>query len=338
MPRTRSPFRVISCGFSKSLTGVFAAAGLFAAAMVVQSGAAHAGNTLLMQHVAGDMKSGKRGGMRELRPRKDGGSYAGKSSHTNGWDDGGWDDGGGRKTARNDSGHYGSSGYGHDDGGYDGDGQYRKSRRGGDGRLRNANQVRNSNRNFNTNVNTNRNVNNNINTNRNVNRNVNRNTNFNTAVNRNNITIENNILLGERRSGVRYVGGGKHRSVRFAGGVRRVSSTNTVSSRRMTKSKVGRYRLRGSTIMHGRRGSGGGFNNSGMIVVSINNHSNNSGMSEVAGSSVTQTNVSDCAYGTYCTINLGGPKIITYNDVADIEDGEFTGHDDVPEDDLRYAK
>ena len=304
MPRTRSPFRVISCGFLKPLTGVFAAAGLFAAAMVLPGINAHAGNTLLMQHVAGDMKSGKRGGMRELRPRKDG--Y--QNSHG---------DYGGRRGGSSDMAKY------DDGGGYGGDGSYRKG--GGKG---------NGDRNFLRNSNRNTNVNNNINTNRNVNTN----TNVNTAVNRNNITIENNILLGERRSGVRYVGGGKHRSVRYAGGVRRVSSTHTVSSRRMAKSKVGSYRLRGSTVMHGRRGGGGGFHNSGMIVVSINNHSNNSGMSEVAGSSVTQSNVSDCAYGTYCTINLGGPKIITYNDVADIEDGAFTGHDDVPEDDLRYAK
>ena len=316
MPRTRSPFRVISCGFLKPLTGVFAATGLFAAAMALSSVDAQAGNTLLMQHVAGDMKGGgnshKSGGMRELRPRKDG--Y--QNSHG---------DYGSRRGGSSDMAKY--------DGKYDGSGHY--SDGGGKGHG-DRNLLRNSNRN--TNVNTNRNVNNNVNTNRNVNRNVNRNTNVNTAVNRNNITIENNILLGERRSGVRYVSGGKHRSVRYAGGVRRVSSTHTVSSRRMAKSKVGSYRLRGSTVMHGRRGGGGGFNNSGMIVVSINNHSNNSGMSEVAGSSVTQSNVSDCAYGTYCTINLGGPKIITYNDVADIEDGEFTGHDDVPEDDLRYAK
>ncbi len=30
-----------------------------------------------------------------------------------------------------------------------------------------------------------------------------------------------------------------------------------------------------------------------------------------------------CDYGTYCTIDLGGPKIITFNDVADIENGEI---------------
>ena len=301
MPRTRSPFRVISRGLSRQLTGVLATASLLAAAMVLQSGDAHAGNTLLMQHVAGDMKSGKRGGMREMRPRKDGrhGDYDSRR-------------GGSPDMAK-----------------YDGGGSHGTERR-----RKGRNLLHNTNRN--TNVNTNRNVN--TNTNRNVNRNVNRNTNVNTAVNRNNITIENNILLGERRSGVRYVGGGKHRSVRYAGGVRRVSSTHTVSSRRMTKSKVGSYRLRGSTVMHGKRGRGGGFHNSGMIVVSINNHSNNSGLSEVAGSSVTHSNVSDCAYGTYCTINLGGPKIITYNDVADIEDGEFTGHDEISEDDLRYAK
>ena len=338
MPRTRFPFRVFYRGFSKPLTGVFAAAGLLTAAFVAAPQDAYAGNSLLMQHVAGDMKgSRKAGGMREMRPRKDGGSHGRQNGGSSGWDDGY----GGRKTARNESGHYGSRGHGYEDGGYGGrDGQYRKGRRGGDGGLRNDNQVRNSNRNTNTNTNTNtnRNVNNNINTNRNVNRNVNKNRNVNTAVNRNNITVENNILLGERRSGVRYVGGGKHHSVRYGGGARRVSSTHTVSSRRMAKSKVGRYRLGGNTLVHGGRGGGGGFSNSGMIVVSINNHSNNSGMSEVAGSSVTQSNVSDCAYGTYCTINLGGPKIITYNDVADIEDGEFTGHEDVPDYDLRYAK
>ncbi len=46
---------------------------------------------------------------------------------------------------------------------------------------------------------------------------------------------------------------------------------------------------------------------------------------EIAGgeTSATRSIQEDCAYQTYCTIDLGGPKIITFNDAGDIENGEL---------------
>ena len=47
-------------------------------------------------------------------------------------------------------------------------------------------------------------------------------------------------------------------------------------------------------------------------------------MREIAGSSVKGPGDSTvCKYGTYCTIDLGGPKIITFNDVGDINEEDL---------------
>lgn len=55
------------------------------------------------------------------------------------------------------------------------------------------------------------------------------------------------------------------------------------------------------------------------------------GFYEIAGGgqgAPAVSNGDDCAYGTYCTIDLGGPKIITYNDAGDIKDGELTNDEE----------
>ena len=122
MPRTLFPFRVSFRGFSKPLTGLAAVAGLFAAALAVQGENAHAGNSLLLQHVAGDMKggmkSGRTGGMRELRPRKGEYNGSGNSGSRHGSSGMASHDG-----SKYDSSKYDSAKY---DGGYDDGSRYRK--------------------------------------------------------------------------------------------------------------------------------------------------------------------------------------------------------------------
>ncbi len=152
------------------------------------------------------------------------------------------------------------------------------------------------------------NSNRNRNFNSNTNRNTNSNTNVNTNTNTNNVTVENNIRLniGNRqlaksRSGVSLSASQRNTSTfrQIAGGTRTV---------------VTKRRLRGGGQHYGGgRGVATGFSAGGLVVIA--------GAGAGAQGSAQIAN-DDCAYGTYCTIDLGGPKIITYNDVADYyEDG-----------------
>ena len=56
-------------------------------------------------------------------------------------------------------------------------------------------------------------------------------------------------------------------------------------------------------------------------------------MDQIAGNG-RGASVDDCAYGTYCTIDLGGPKIITFNDVADIQEGQFSDEQQIQNEEL----
>ena len=135
---------------------------------------------------------------------------------------------------------------------------------------------------------------------------------------------------------VRYVSGGVGGSVRY-GSAKRRHTVGSQTAIRASKSKVvrGRYGSADNS-----QKSGGGFANSGMIIVSINNNSNNNGMREIGGGTqAASAGATHCAYGSYCTIELGGPKIITFNDVGDIGNGALVDEDlDVPAPDIIYAK
>jgi len=133
-----------------------------------------------------------------------------------------------------------------------------------------------------------------------------------TNTNINNINIDNNINVvtsntATVRSGVKYVGG-KQTNIKTAG---KVHETYRIKKTRMGVDTRSHTRTKG------------GFVNSGLIVLNINTGAPQ--MQEVAGS--VDVGEADCAYGSFCTINLGGPKIITFNDVADISDGEFAVED-----------
>jgi len=113
-----------------------------------------------------------------------------------------------------------------------------------------------------------------------------------------------------RRSGVTHIGS---RSMGHKRGWHEVAGHTTIIKRRMHAGlkhghrKYARYHLDGS-----------------LIVLGVET-ATNTGMAPIAGSDGA------CDYGTYCTINLGGPKIITFNDVADyrgdapIDEGEVEG-------------
>ena len=58
-----------------------------------------------------------------------------------------------------------------------------------------------------------------------------------------------------------------------------------------------------------------GFSAGGLVVIA------GAGSQSSAQASAQVAN-NDCAYGTYCTIDLGGPKIITFNDVEDYYEEE----------------
>lgn len=105
--------------------------------------------------------------------------------------------------------------------------------------------------------------------------------------------------------------------------------------------KAGDHRARHATTASGHRrglyagnrhgGAAIGWSNSGLIVVTVNNGVHN-GMSEIAGGNGSaggsaggggSAGLQDCEYGSYCSIDLGGPKIITFNDIGTIRDGEL---------------
>jgi hypothetical protein len=133
-----------------------------------------------------------------------------------------------------------------------------------------------------------------------------------TIKNHNNISIENNIKVvtsntATVRGGVKYIGS-KQTNIKTAGKIRETyrvkKSTMGVTTKNTASTRVG-------------------FVNTGLIVLNINTGAPQ--MQEVAGS--VDVSGADCAYGSFCTIDLGGPKILTYNDVADIEGGEFVTED-----------
>ena len=157
---------------------------------------------------------------------------------------------------------------------------------------------------------------------------------------------------GEARAGVRYHRGG-HETKRGRGGPKVVITEPApekplnVSSRQVGhdgrrhegrrhdrhSASQSRSRHRGDArITRGRSGlyAGGrhggaaiGWSNSGLIVVTVNNGAASSGMNEIAGSGSTSNSLQNCEYGAYCEIDLGGPKIITFNDIGTIRDGEL---------------
>lgn len=119
--------------------------------------------------------------------------------------------------------------------------------------------------------------------------------------------------IHEARSGVKYVSGysvnsRKHKPFK---GLRQIAG-NT--------SSIKKYRLKGAKTV--RRARARNIVNSGNFVFVINNNPSPS-MQQVAGNGTGSQGVNDCAFGSYCTIDLGGPKIITFNDVQDIQDGEL---------------
>ncbi len=136
---------------------------------------------------------------------------------------------------------------------------------------------------------------------------------------------------GEYRSGVKY----RSHSVKVYSG----PSSHKVSPNRkvVTKTRLhdphkpharyGHNKYGHGKYGHGKYGHGKygghkvarGFHGSGALIITIvDGHAG--GMHEIAGNG---SGAADCAYGSYCTIDLGGPKIITYNDVADVVDGEL---------------
>lgn len=121
---------------------------------------------------------------------------------------------------------------------------------------------------------------------------------------------------GVNRSGVKYVNRRNLRANRFNN---RRSGFYEVAGAGRTK--IIKRRLQSNNTSTKRAASG--FSNSGLIVIGV---SNSSSMQEVAGSDRGASSA-NCEYGTYCTIDLGGPKIITYNDTADILDGELVDED-----------
>lgn len=114
---------------------------------------------------------------------------------------------------------------------------------------------------------------------------------------------------GLSRSGVKYV----KRKYRGDYGIRRGSGFYEVAGSSGTRIVT---RQLNSTV-NGSSSNTVNFASSGIIVVGAASHS---GLQPVAGGH-TGTSETNCEYGTYCTIDLGGPKIITFNDAGDIRNG-----------------
>jgi hypothetical protein len=95
----------------------------------------------------------------------------------------------------------------------------------------------------------------------------------------------------------------------------------TVKKRRMDPTNKGYSASRGYGRRHGDHGGyyhrgprrGAEFFVGGIVI----QDSPLGGMRQIAGEGGM-----NCAYGEYCTIDLGGPKIINFNDIGDIENGE----------------
>jgi len=134
-----------------------------------------------------------------------------------------------------------------------------------------------------------------------------------------------NRRVGERRSGVRI--GSSNETTYMSG-----HSINQYGKRRGMKKKRGMRQLAGSGVRVVKRQLGGNrqvvTTNSNAGVVIINGATSGyAGYKEIAGNGGNYKD--DCAYGTYCTIDLGGPKIITFNDTGDIQDGAFAENDNL---------
>ena len=145
---------------------------------------------------------------------------------------------------------------------------------------------------------------------------------------RNNRNIRQTAMHGKRRAmgGNNHKGRGGRDIAKNRSGVTYMGSRRNVSSFREiaggSRTVITKRRLGGS--YHGKNGGGHnghrvatGFSASGLVVVGVVSQSATQGMVPIAGGN------DDCAYGTYCTIDLGGPKIITYNDVGDISGDEI---------------
>lgn len=119
---------------------------------------------------------------------------------------------------------------------------------------------------------------------------------------------------GEHRSGVRLGHAGSIASKSVTGLTEVAGGRSVVRKTRLGKKGHHKgYRRHGKRHHH----KATGFTSSGAVVVVLEG-GHSQGLEEVAGAGSGQ---SDCAYGSYCTIDLGGPKIITFNDVGDISDG-----------------
>lgn len=136
-----------------------------------------------------------------------------------------------------------------------------------------------------------------------------------------------------RRSGVRYIGGrvsGRsidHRPHRARHGLSghklrhyRHELRQHPKARRHAARHHRAHDRAWRTLAGERHGTALGVSRSRIVIITINNAGNNAG-GERAGTPPAKGE--DCAYGTYCTIDLGGPKIITFNDVGDIVGGEL---------------
>ncbi|MGB7335168.1 MAG: hypothetical protein WBD01_05185 [Salaquimonas sp.] len=113
------------------------------------------------------------------------------------------------------------------------------------------------------------------------------------------------------RSGVKYINRGHSNSYGGKTGFRELAGS--------TRTKIIKRELNGNN-QSGSTKVATGYSDQGLIIIGV---ATASGMQEIAGNQMGQSNA-DCQYGTYCTIDLGGPKIITFNDTGDIQDGELT--------------